>query len=174
LNNFLENIFSLTVYMNTFFFNWIPNAITFFNLQCGFLGLLYCSQGLFPKVYLCSVLSCFFDFMDGKVARYLQVESPIGAQLDSLADIVSFVVVPSMVGFVKYQYIVPTSIYLACGAYRLARFNVSHSATSFEGVSTPLSNIVILVSTYVEFPYMYGLYLLMAGLMVSKIKIIKI
>jgi CDP-diacylglycerol--serine O-phosphatidyltransferase len=64
--------------------------------------------------------------MDGKVARYLQVESQIGVELDSLADIVSFVVVPSMVGFVKYQYIVPTSIYLACGAYRLARFNVVH------------------------------------------------
>jgi len=156
------------------FLEWIPNAITLLNLQCGLLGLIYCAQNEFNQVYLCSIFSSIFDLIDGKVARYLQVESPIGAELDSLSDIVSFVVLPSMVGFMKYQYIVPTSLYLACGAYRLARFNVSHSTTSFEGISTPLSNVVILTAIYCDFPYMYCLYIIMAFLMISKIKIIRL
>ena len=153
---------------------WIPNAITLLNLQCGFFSLIYCSQNAFSQVYLCSIFSSIFDLIDGKVARYLKVESPIGAELDSLSDIVSFVVVPSMVGFMKYQYIVPTGLYLACGAYRLARFNVSHSTTGFEGIPTPVSNVIILMASYFDFPYMYYLYIIMAFLMVSKIKIIKI
>jgi len=156
------------------FTEWIPNAITLLNLQCGFLSLIYCSQTAFNQVYLYSIFSSIFDLIDGKVARYLQVESPIGAELDSLSDMLSFVVVPSMLGFMKYQYIVPTSFYLACGAYRLARFNVSYSRAGFEGVPTPLSNVVILVASYCNFPYMYGLYIIMALLMISKIKINKI
>ena len=61
------------------FLEWIPNAITLLNLQCGFLGLIYCAQNEFNQVYLCSIFSSIFDVIDGKVARYLQVESPIGA-----------------------------------------------------------------------------------------------
>lgn len=153
---------------------WIPNAITLLNLQCGFFSLIYCSQTEFNQVYLYSIFSSIFDLIDGKVARYLKVESPIGAELDSLSDIVSFVIVPSMMGFMKYQYIIPTCLYLACGAYRLARFNVSHSTNGFEGVPTPVSNVIILMASYCDFPYMYYLYIIMAFLMISHIKIIKI
>jgi CDP-diacylglycerol--serine O-phosphatidyltransferase len=73
-----------------------PNALTLGNLTCGLFSLIMSMNGL----YRCSALLIFaaagFDFFDGRVARMLRVSSPIGAQLDSLSDVVSFGVAPAI------------------------------------------------------------------------------
>jgi CDP-diacylglycerol--serine O-phosphatidyltransferase len=80
----------------------IPNAITCCNLVCGCLAIAQIFEGnLIFAAYLVG-LAALFDFLDGFVARLLHVSSPIGKDLDSLADMVTFGVVP---GFVMFQLI---------------------------------------------------------------------
>lgn len=100
----------------------------------------------------------------------------MGEQLDSFANMVSFVVVPVIFGYIKYKLLIPNSIYLLCGCYRLARFNVSHSLNNFEGLPTPVACSIVLLFCYLDFNYdqLYYLYLFLAGLMISKISIKKI
>ncbi len=76
----------------------IPNAITCLNLVCGFLGILLAFTDLTYSCYLI-FLACFFDFIDGFAARMLKVSSPIGKELDSLADMVSFGVLPGIIAY---------------------------------------------------------------------------
>jgi CDP-diacylglycerol--serine O-phosphatidyltransferase len=161
---------------------FIPNLITLLNLQFGFFSIISCisiannSYTNFTPVYIYHIGSVVFDFMDGKIARLLKKESKIGEQLDSLSDMVSFVVVPVLLGYTKYGLLLPNSFYLLCGCYRLARFNVSHSLNSFEGLPTPVACCVVLLTSYLEFNknQLYYLYLFLAGLMISKISIKKI
>lgn len=86
----------------------IPNIVTSLNLLCGFLGILtiaygYNSHSGLPNndipIYL-MFAAAFFDFVDGFVARALKVDSPLGKQLDSLADVVTFGVLPGLLMFV--------------------------------------------------------------------------
>lgn len=154
----------------------IPNFITLLNLQFGFIGLICCLNNNYSYYYVCFILSLLCDFLDGKSARYLKVSSEIGAQLDSLSDMVSFVFIPCFLGYHRYDLIIPNSIYLLCGCYRLARFNVSHTNTDFEGIPTVLASIIVVVFMFYEFDisYIRILYLLVSYLMVSKIKVLKI
>ena len=138
----------------------IPNAITCCNLFCGCLAIVAAFAGnLVLTVYLVA-LALIFDFFDGFAARMLRVVSPIGKDLDSLADMVTFGVVP---GIVMYKLIlisienytvngqlVPTYIaYLGFiitifSAIRLAKFNNdTRQTTSFIGVPTPANAILI-------------------------------
>lgn len=120
----------------------IPNIFTFINLSCGILSILY----TFEKNYL---FACFFiliaalvDRYDGRVARWLNVSSELGKELDSLADLVSFGVAPSILAFLVYNLsefgpfgfigIIVLLSFPICGAYRLARYNTS----TFDGVFT--------------------------------------
>jgi CDP-diacylglycerol--serine O-phosphatidyltransferase len=86
----------------------IPNIVTSLNLLCGFLGILTISYGYNPftglpnndlPIYL-MFAAAFFDFVDGFVARALKVDSDLGKQLDSLADVVTFGVLPGLLMFV--------------------------------------------------------------------------
>src|SRR5688572_28418038 len=80
----------------------IPNLFTVGNLFCGCIALVFAFEGnLIWAAYLVGI-ACVFDFLDGFVARLLKVNSEIGKQLDSLADVVSFGVVP---GILMYQLI---------------------------------------------------------------------
>src|SRR6478752_9210637 len=80
----------------------IPNAITCGNLLCGCLGILATIQGM-PHIGAWMIISAaILDFFDGFIARLLHVSSPIGKELDSLADVVSFGVLP---GFIMYSII---------------------------------------------------------------------
>jgi CDP-diacylglycerol--serine O-phosphatidyltransferase len=158
--------------------SFIPNLLTLTNLLFGFFSIIYSFQQDFLKVYYCFAVCGLCDTLDGKVARLLKAESKIGEQLDSLADMVSFVVVPVVFGYTNYQLLLPNSIYLLCGCYRLARFNVSHSTTSFEGIPTPFSCAIVLLVSHPYFQLsikqMSFVYLFFAILMVSKFKIIKL
>ena len=126
---------------------FLPNLLTAGNLFCGFVALTYIvganlvldANGFvnwmpIKKALAFILLACIFDLFDGRVARMVGCESPFGREFDSLADLVSFGVAPAfLVHHVVLREALPieyaelgwfiASIYLICGAFRLARFN---------------------------------------------------
>ncbi|OON66792.1 CDP-alcohol phosphatidyltransferase family protein [Hymenobacter sp. CRA2] len=196
--------------------NHLPNALTCLNLLCGCVALsIILSYGpdtfivhekelstdpgyspwslLVPAAYLIGI-AAVADFFDGLVARALHVSSPIGKDLDSLADMVSFGVVPGAVLFKMLQHALlqtqlPNSLaYLAFtvsifSALRLAKFNNdTRQSDSFIGVPTP-ANTMLIVSLPVILAYdsfglhniilnpwvLLGLTFLMSGLLVAEL-----
>jgi CDP-diacylglycerol--serine O-phosphatidyltransferase len=120
---------------------FLPNLLTAGNLFCGFVALTKIVEadipaGDFSQIKLALffiLLACIFDLFDGRVARMGGVESPFGREFDSLADLISFGVAPAFlvhrvvlrdvfVGHPAWGWFI-ASIYLLCGAFRLARFN---------------------------------------------------
>ncbi len=140
----------------------IPNAITSGNLLCGCLAILQTFEGnLVWASYLIGI-AAVLDFFDGFTARLLKVHSPIGKDLDSLADVVTFGVVPGLIihrmleiGYLvnhqEYEVIITNSwlLYIPLlipifSAIRLAKFNNDTRQTdSFIGVPTPANAILI-------------------------------
>ncbi len=129
----------------------IPNLLTISNLICGCLALFYSfHNNLIASACLIGIAS-IFDFMDGFVARMLNESSPIGKELDSLADLVSFGLVPGSVIFhlIDTSYLHTYSfIALAIpifSAYRLAKFNTDERQNKyFIGLPTPANALIIL------------------------------
>ena len=130
----------------------IPNLLTISNLICGCIALYFTFQGkLVFTAYLIG-LAAVFDFMDGAVARLLNVSNPIGKELDSLADMVSFGLVPGSVVFhlieedALNQYSFMALLIPIFSAYRLAKFNVDENQNeNFIGLPTP-ANCLVFVS----------------------------
>ena len=127
----------------------IPNAITSANLLCGCIAVTQISEGNFIAASLLVLLGAFFDFFDGMAARLLNVGSPIGAQLDSLADMVTFGLVPAYLIFNWLNEISPSNINFIAfliavfSAVRLAKFNVDErQSTSFIGLPTPANALL--------------------------------
>ncbi|AMM50506.1 hypothetical protein TH61_03960 [Rufibacter sp. DG15C] len=137
----------------------LPNFITCLNLLCGCLAITFVFQGQLVGAAYLVALAVFFDFWDGMVARILHVHSEIGKQLDSLADMVSFGVVPGMVMFKLLEKSVQSGyfgltldtllpfagfILTVFSALRLAKFNLDTRQTdSFIGVPTPTNTMLI-------------------------------
>jgi CDP-diacylglycerol--serine O-phosphatidyltransferase len=125
----------------------LPNLMTAGNLFCGFMAILQIFEGTMTRRYgdgewwqhyewsLLFIIGAFaFDILDGRVARLGGQESPFGREFDSLADIISFGVAPSLLLFEIVLHELPNRLgwfiaflYLACGALRLARFNTLQS-----------------------------------------------
>ena len=130
----------------------IPNLLTISNLICGCIALYFTFKGeLVFTAYLIG-LAAIFDFMDGAAARLLNVSNPIGKELDSLADMVSFGLVPSSVVFHLLeksplsQYSFMALVIPIFSAYRLAKFNVDENQNeNFIGLPTP-ANCLVFVS----------------------------
>ena len=120
---------------------FLPNLLTAGNLFCGFVALTKIVEADIPAGEYSQIryalgfilLACIFDLFDGRVARMGGCESPFGREFDSLADLVSFGVAPAFlvhrvvlhdvfVGHPERGWFI-ASIYLLCGAFRLARFN---------------------------------------------------
>jgi len=129
----------------------LPNFLTCCNLVCGCLGIVFVLEGRdVPAAYFVW-LAGIFDFFDGFVARLLKVTSPIGKELDSLADVISFGLLPSLVmykmlsssgGAAWLPYI--AFLIAVFSALRLAIFNVDETQTdSFRGLNTPANTIFI-------------------------------
>jgi len=124
--------------------NIILHVITSANLLCGCLAITQIAEGNFLVASLIVLLGAFFDFFDGLVARALNVGSELGAQLDSLADMVTFGLVPAYLAF-EWLNQIDYSIYnylafliAIFSAVRLAKFNIDdRQTTSFIGVPTP-------------------------------------
>ncbi len=131
----------------------IPNSITCCNLICGCMATGAAFHGNYDWAILMILCGALFDFFDGMVARLLGVSSPIGKELDSLADVVTFGVAPSAMLFhlfTEVQYpaewmqmlrpYLPYTAFLvaAFSALRLAKFNLDERQTSsFIGLPTP-------------------------------------
>jgi len=129
----------------------IPNALTCGNLLCGCLGIIFCLENRSLPVAYFVWAAGVFDFFDGFAARQLKVTSPIGKELDSLADMVSFGILPAlamykMIGTSSTNDYLPYVAFLiaVCSALRLATFNVDETQRdSFKGLNTPANSIFI-------------------------------
>jgi CDP-diacylglycerol--serine O-phosphatidyltransferase len=123
----------------------IPNLITLGNLCFGLAGIYFAFGGEFITASYCIWIAAVLDFMDGFAARLLKVQSPIGAQLDSLADVITFGVLPAYLCFHLIislggeSYLAIAALIIApLSAYRLAKFNVDTTqSNSFSGLPTP-------------------------------------
>ena len=123
----------------------IPNTITSMNLLCGALGVIFTFQGALHIAFYLMLAAAVCDFLDGFAARLLKAYSPMGKELDSLADLISFGLLPSlmlhrrlveggMTGFVAY---IPLVI-CVFSALRLAKFNIDdRQSENFLGLPTP-------------------------------------
>src|SRR5690606_36456903 len=165
----------------------LPNAFTCCNLLCGSVGTVYILEGhdLFPAAYFVW-LSLLFDFLDGFAARSLGVASPIGKELDSLADVISFGLLPSVLIYVLIKEQAPASylpfvafIIVICSALRLAKFSIDETQTdAFKGLPTPanalfLTGLPFLPEGVREFifqpPLLVGISIIFSLLLVSRI-----
>ncbi len=141
---------------------FIPNLFTLANALCGSLAVVSVLQEDFRTTALLVFLGMFFDFFDGFLARKLHVTSKLGVQLDSLADLISFGLVPGLVIFVLLTNVAETTVVIGssqfspmaltgfliplASAYRLARFNIDDRQTeNFIGLPTP-ANAIFFVS----------------------------
>lgn len=127
----------------------IPNCITLANLLCGVLSVYYLFEGMAPLAALLIVTGAIFDFFDGFAARLLGVSSPIGKELDSLADVVTFGLAPSLIMVKSLETTLSETLsakaisllplfMVLMSAYRLAKFNTDErQTTSFIGLPTP-------------------------------------
>ena len=144
----------------------IPNLFTSLNLFSGCIACMMAFDGLYLWVVIWVIVAAIFDFFDGFMARWLNAHSPSGKQLDSLADMVSFGLAPSIAVFTYLSaniaflspidiinpYIPYISFLLAIfSALRLAKFNIDErQTTSFIGLPTP-ANALFWIS------YIYGI-----------------
>ncbi|MBI2275024.1 MAG: CDP-alcohol phosphatidyltransferase family protein [Bacteroidetes bacterium] len=195
----------------------IPNLFTLLNLLAGCLAIVCIMQAgvtisvdangenlvVIPeKIWLASVFigaAALVDFLDGFVARMLDVPSELGKQLDSLADTVSFGVAPGLIAYqflrlcyaqqpdgldISTAWLLPAFILPCAGAYRLARFNIDTSQSNgFKGVPIPAVGILfasfpliywysgtdILINALLNKWFWYGAVLLCSYLMVSRL-----
>lgn len=123
----------------------IPNTITSMNLLCGVLGVIFTFQGALDLAFYLMILAAVFDFLDGFAARMLKAYSPMGKELDSLADLISFGLLPALMihrrlvegGMTGFWIYVPVIICIF-SALRLAKFNVDdRQSENFLGLPTP-------------------------------------
>jgi CDP-diacylglycerol--serine O-phosphatidyltransferase len=123
----------------------IPNTITSMNLLCGVLGVIFTFQGALDLAFYLMILAAVFDFLDGFSARMLKAYSPMGKELDSLADLISFGLLPALMihrrlvegGMTGFWIYVPVIICIF-SALRLAKFNVDdRQSENFLGLPTP-------------------------------------
>ncbi len=164
----------------------IPNLITVLNLLCGCLAILFVVSGDLVISSFLVIAGMFFDFFDGLVARLLHVQSKLGVQLDSLADMVSFGVVPGLMmfqllnkslmpqelrtgfeatetlkGFEPGMSFIPFigMLIIIASAYRLAKFNIdTRQSDNFIGLPTP-ANTLLIISLPLIFQYQYSPFL---------------
>ncbi|MCL5123640.1 MAG: CDP-diacylglycerol--serine O-phosphatidyltransferase [Deltaproteobacteria bacterium] len=167
----------------------LPSLLTLTSIFFSFYGLILSLKSQFLWSGVLIIVAAFFDGIDGKVARLTKTSTRFGVELDSLADVISFGVAPSVLfytwalePFGRLGW-VTAFIYVACGALRLARFNVQSSVIDpkrFNGLPIPaaagmLSTAVIFFEHLEINPANYSIFLLalvvaLSFLMVSSIK----
>jgi CDP-diacylglycerol---serine O-phosphatidyltransferase len=156
----------------------IPNIFTLFNLFFGCMAIVFALQTNAVVIYVneefnssfniperltwaavCIIIAALVDFLDGFVARLLHATSPVGKQLDSLSDVVSFGVAPAVILYQLLRFsfareengldvsivsLAPAFILSCAAAYRLARFNLDDTQVySFKGVPVPAIGLLI-------------------------------
>lgn len=162
----------------------IPNALTCCNLLSGCVATTFAYNGDIKAAFLFIILGAVFDFFDGMIARLFLVSSPIGKELDSLADNITFGLAPSMMVFYELgqlhcpvfleplKTILPYTAFLiaAFSALRLAKFNIDERQSMFFfGLPTPANalfwgGLLMLQSNYKDAPAFYITILLLVFL----------
>jgi CDP-diacylglycerol---serine O-phosphatidyltransferase len=170
----------------------LPNAVTVLALCAGFSAVYFALSGRFDLCIACAGAAALCDALDGRLARLLDASSRIGAELDSLADLVSFGVAPALVLYVwqleghRLGWVVAL-VFAVCMALMLARFNTlldeedkyPFSKEFFVGVPAPAAALSAGIPLYVTLqfgtgwwsnPIVVGVWMLVvAGLMVSRL-----
>lgn len=135
--------------------NFLPSTVTLLNLCFGSLSLIYTLNHNYRWAALFILLAMIMDAIDGRVARRFKVTSDFGKELDSLSDMVSFGAAPSLLVLamfsasfteILYGYAVLTAvciIFILCGAYRLARFNVLNINDHYIGVPITMAGSLV-------------------------------
>lgn len=126
----------------------LPNLLTTLNMFCGFFAIIYAINGEFTMAAYAIVIAAIFDQLDGRVARIANATSKFGAEYDSLSDLISFGLAPGLMLFLwslepfgRLGWLA-SFFYLACGALRLARFNVQSGSLEkayFQGLPIPMA-----------------------------------
>lgn len=146
----------------------LANAVTCLNLICGCLSILYCIRIDLQMASMFIIAAAIFDFLDGFVARLTNSYSPIGKELDSLADVVSFGVAPGFILFALFYYnsnfltidFDPmknwysfAAFLLPCGsALRLAKFNIdTRQSDGFIGMPVPSMGFIVAALPFIIF-----------------------
>ncbi|MCP4681267.1 MAG: CDP-diacylglycerol--serine O-phosphatidyltransferase [Desulfobacterales bacterium] len=124
----------------------LPNLFTSASLFSGFYAIIAAIHGRYETAAIAIFISCLFDFLDGKIARFTNTTSRFGTEYDSLSDLVAFGVAPAILAF---QWALEPFgrlgwlacfMYVICGALRLARFNVQKNTAEpkyFKGLPIP-------------------------------------
>jgi len=143
----------------------IPNMLTLGNMFSGFSSIIYASEGNFNAAAIFIIAAALFDMFDGITARLINATSEIGAELDSLCDVVSFGIAPAFILYKTFffQYgtigILVASLPALMGAVRLARFNVTLDSfddkVNFIGMPIPSSAITLV--PYIVFVHNKGI-----------------
>ncbi len=164
----------------------IPNSITCCNLISGCIATGFAFAGNIKVALLLIIIGAVFDFFDGMLARLLNVSSPIGKELDSLADVITFGLAPSTIIFSQLHvmsyptFLNPLRDYLpyaafimaAFSALRLAKFNLDErQALGFIGLPTPANalfwgSLLVGVGEKLE-TRPWALYFILAGVLIS-------
>lgn len=173
----------------------IPNLITLSGLSFGLSSIRFAIEGEFSLAVICILFAAVCDALDGMLARYLDSESDLGFQLDSLSDFLSFGVAPGILIYMAIFYyensnigVFATLIFIIFSCIRLALFNVLHEKSKnnetqkidfFTGIPTPAGAILILLPlthvfigyewAYENINFVAGYIILISGLLVSKI-----
>ncbi len=169
----------------------LANIVTFANITAGVLAIYFIQQGDFFTAIILAWIGGGFDILDGKIARKYNLSCEFGIQLDSFADFISFVILPSFLLFYAleksngFEILIAGIVfiyYIISGLRRLIEFNLKSEAGDvakyFEGVPTPLGAILLwvlyLVYSYSLVTNLFVILLLVgviAFLLDSKIKI---
>lgn len=176
----------------------IPNAVTCLNLFSGCLGIVFAFQGELKSASYAILVAAILDFLDGMLARLLKAYSDIGKELDSLADVVSFGVLPSVLIyqlFLQSPQVDAWSSWISYSAFliavfsalRLAKFNIDvRQSDNFIGLPTPANALLIssfpfiidrgsFLSSYILNPFFLLLFSIAMGvLLVSEIPLISL
>jgi CDP-diacylglycerol--serine O-phosphatidyltransferase len=126
----------------------LPNLLTTMNMFFGFYGIVHAIKGNFAHAAYAIVAAAVFDLLDGRVARLTHSTSKFGAEYDSLCDLVSFGIAPAILLFLwslqpfgRVGWLA-SFFFVACGALRLARFNVQQNIIEksyFQGLPIPMA-----------------------------------
>ncbi|MFI3262390.1 MAG: CDP-diacylglycerol--serine O-phosphatidyltransferase [Rikenellaceae bacterium] len=162
----------------------IPNTITCMNVVCGCMAVMFAFSGFLVGSFMMILLAAVFDFFDGFAARLLKAYSPMGKELDSLADMISFGLAPAAIAYsMGAEYM--AFMIAVFSALRLAKFNIDERQTSeFIGLPTPANAIFFGALGYIYFnrdpyfiyeiieitPVLIGLVIVFSLLLVSEIR----
>lgn len=136
----------------------LPSAATLASLTLGVMAIMVLSEQKFVLACTFILLGCVLDVLDGQLAQRLEATSDIGKELDSLADLVTFGVAPTillynlmlLVGVAQPIAILTSMSFVLAGAFRLARFNTMPSDRSayFKGMPIPMASAVLITGSF--------------------------